>query len=216
VRRDQALVERWNWGSATPIDPGAYVVQASAPGKKTWSVRVNVPATATQTVSLTIPPLEDATAQCEPSAESAEPSQEPRTQPVHEKARPPLTNEAAPQSARRTGYALALVGLGVASAGAGTILGLEYKSKNDDAKTICPAGSGCSGADIDGHAQLVSDAKTFRTWSFVGFGVGGAALIGAAVLYFAPKSNSSATSGWLAAPFVSQDGAWGATALGHF
>jgi len=198
------------------VDPGTYLIEASAPGKKTWSMRVTVPETATETISLSIPPLEDAQASCEAPVKSAEPELNRAAEPRRFTMPPPAREDPSPRSARRTGSALALAGLGVASAGVGAILGFEYKSKNDDAKVICPSGNGCSSADIDSHGQLVSDAKTFRTWSFVGFGVGAAALIGAAALYFSPTSNTSAASGWLAAPFVTRDGAWGATAAGHF
>ncbi|HEX3850304.1 MAG TPA: hypothetical protein VHW01_05020 [Polyangiaceae bacterium] len=215
LRRNQQPVERWNWGTAVPVDPGAYVIEASAPGKKTWTTRITIPETATETISVTIPPLEEASAQCDVPVAAAEPALKPiaATQAPHAPA--PLMEQSPQRSARRVGYTLALAGAGVAAVGVGAILGLEYKSKNDDAKQICPAGVGCSNADIDSHASLVSDAKTFRTWSFVGFGVGGAALAAAAVLYFAPQSSNSPASGWLAAPFVTRD-AWGAAATGHF
>ncbi|HTA89557.1 MAG TPA: hypothetical protein VK745_08275 [Polyangiaceae bacterium] len=216
VRRNQQAVEPWNWGNAVPVDPGSYLIEASAPGKRTWSARVTVPETATETVSLTIPPLEDPQVSCEAPAKSAEPELNRAPEPRRLTQPPPPREAPSPRSARRTGSALALASFGVVSAGVGAILGFEYKSKNDDAKVICPSGMGCSSTDIDSHAQLVSDAKTFRTWSFVGFGVGGAALIGAAALYFTPTSSASPASGWLAAPFVTRDGAWGATAAGHF
>ena len=108
-----------------------------------------------------------------------------------------------------------VAGLGVVALGVGTLFGLRYKSKNDEAKAICPSSSGCSAVEIDQHSHLLSDAKAYRTGAFIGFGVGGAALISAAVLYFAPKRNSG-TSGFQAAPFITHEGAWGATAVGNF
>ena len=106
-------------------------------------------------------------------------------------------------------------GLGVVSVGVGTFLAFKYKSKNDDAKAICPDSVGCSQSDIDRHSDLVSDAKTFRTGAFVGLGVGAAALITSAALFLAPSSSSS-SAGLSAAPFVTADGSWGAVAAGRF
>src|SRR5450432_1570482 len=47
VRRNQVSVERGVWGTAAPIDPGSYLIEATAPGKKDWWARVTVPATTT-------------------------------------------------------------------------------------------------------------------------------------------------------------------------
>jgi hypothetical protein len=222
IRRNQVPIERESWSTATAVDPGAYLIEASAPGKKSWSARVTVPATATETVSVTVPPLEDAAAACEPKSANSEAPIETKPLPLQPPDAPtPLADEPPSRSARRTAYALSLAGLGIASLGVGTVLAIEYQSKNDDAKTICPSSVGCSASDIDDHSGLVSDAKTFRTWSFVGFGVGGAALVGAAVLYFAPSSSGERASGFTAAsftaaPFVAGNGTWGAVASGKF
>ncbi len=215
IHRNQVEVKRDSWNAAVPVDPGMYAIEASAPGKKTWAARVSVPANASEAISVTVPPLEDAAAACEKAAPveavSAIPPKNLEQKPV---SAPPLSDGDS-RSTRRTAYSLALGGFGVAALGVGTVLALEYKSKNDDARAICPSGFGCSSADIDRHSGLVSDAKTFRTWSFVGFGLGGAAVVGAAVLYFAPSSSQRA-SGFSAAPFVTADGSWGAVASGKF
>lgn len=215
VRRDQVAVTRDTWGTATPVDPGSYLIEASAPGKMPWSARVSVPVTASEAVSVTVPPLEAAAAACEPKTAAASAGSRPQTRPAPDQPAP-LVSEPAARSARRTAYALSLAGLGVASVGLGTVLALEYKSKNDDAKGICPRGVGCTASEVDDHAGLVSDAKTFRTWSFVGFGVGGAALVGAAVLYFAPTGSSERSSNLVATPYLGGDGSWGAVASGRF
>jgi hypothetical protein len=217
IRRNQVPVERDSWSTAAAVDPGVYLIEASAPGKKAWSARVTVPATATESVSVTVPPLEDATVLCEPkSASSYAPTETKPLTTQRPEAPTPLADEPPARSARRTGYALSLAGLGIAAFGVGTVLAIEFQSKNDDAKVICPSSVGCSASDIDDHSGLVSDAKTFRTWSFVGFGVGGAALVGAAILYFAPSSSGERASSFTAAPFVAGDGTWGAVASGDF
>jgi tetratricopeptide (TPR) repeat protein len=215
VRRNHVVVARDAWGSAVAVDAGAYLIEASASGKKAWSSRITVPVNASEPISVSVPPLEDANAACEPksAATSADEVGKSPAKP-RSNATPPLTGEAETRSPRRTAYALSLAGLGVAAVATGTVLALEYQSKNEDAKAICPSSVGCSQADIDNHAGLVSDAKGFRTWSFVGFGVGGAALIGATVLYFAPSSPTQRA--FVTTPFVTADGSWGATVSGKF
>ena len=59
IERDGQDVGRAAWGMAFPVDPGKHVIEVSAPGKKTWSDEVEVPA-APRTVSLAVPELEDA------------------------------------------------------------------------------------------------------------------------------------------------------------
>ncbi|MEI9941185.1 MAG: hypothetical protein WDO69_28540 [Pseudomonadota bacterium] len=203
VRRNRILVEQKAWGAATPVDAGEYLIEATAPGKKPWSTRVVVPVSASEVVSIVVPQLD-----------AAEPTKELSDAPKEAPAKPPAPPPE-PKAARHSGYAYALAGLGVVSLGVGTALALSFKSKNDEAKQICPSGVDCSQSDIDRHAELISDAKGLRTGAFIGFGVGAAALIAGSVLYFTPSSSSN-TAGLRAAPFVTADGTWGAVASGRF
>jgi hypothetical protein len=224
IRRNQVVVEHDGWNSATPVDPGVYLIEATAPGKRAWSARVTVPFNATEAVAVTVPPLESSAAACAPKdAEIAE-VRAPEADPEPDAPKPsllaadkpaPLVAEQPTRSARQTAYSLAVAGFGVASLVVGTALALEYKAKNDDAKLICPSSIGCSAYQIKAHGDFVSDAKAFRAGSFVGFGVGGAALVGAAVMYFAPIWPAQ-HYGFVAAPFVAADGSWGAAASGRF
>ncbi len=85
------------------------------------------------------------------------------------------------------------LGLGVVGLGLGTFFGLSASSKNSDAKKICVDREGaCPAADVARHDDLVSDAKTARTLSFVGLGVGGALVItGVVLLVTSPKQAPS-------------------------
>lgn len=206
VRRNRIVVESKSWGAAVAVDSGDYTIEASAPGKKPWSVRVSVPATSTEVVTVVVPPLE--AAEVEKQLSDA-PNPEPMREPL------PPSAKSDPKSRRRSAYAYVIGGLGVVSVGVGTVLALKYKAKNDDAKEICPDGVGCSQSDVDHHEELVSDAKTFRTGAFIGIGIGAAALITSAALFLAPSSTTSVTSVH-AAPFVAADGSWGAVATGRF
>jgi hypothetical protein len=200
VRRNHIVVEKKAWGAATPSDAGDYLVEAIAPGKKPWSTTVAVPASASQIISITVPLLEP--------SEAAKPVEVKPTMTA------PVEKSDAKRKRRNT-YAYVIGGLGVASVGIGTFFAVKYKSKNSDAKELCPDSVSCSQSDIDRHAELVSDAKTFRTGAFIGFGVGAAALITSAALFLAPSSSSNGAS-LRAAPFVTADGSWGAVAAGRF
>lgn len=86
-------------------------------------------------------------------------------------------------------------GVGVVGVVAGTVFFLNYQSKNDDAKDICPSGNDCPPGSANRHADLIDDARSARTLTYVGWGVGAAALAGAAALYFtAPKTEAAPTA----------------------
>jgi hypothetical protein len=61
VRKNEILVGRAQWGTATPVDPGSYVIEARAPGKKSWKTAVTIAANGPPT-TVAVPELEkDAT-----------------------------------------------------------------------------------------------------------------------------------------------------------
>jgi hypothetical protein len=205
IRRNRIVVEQKTWGAAIALDAGDYTIEAAAPGKKPWSVRVILPASASEPVSIVVPPLDAA----EPAKELSHAPQ-PKADPVA-----PAAPRVDPKAKRRTTYAYAIGSLGIVSVGLGTFLAVKYKSKNSAAEDICPGSVGCSQSDIERHEDLVSDAKSLRTGAFIGLGVGAAALITSAALFLAPSS-AVGTANVQAAPFVTTDGSWGAVAVGKF
>jgi hypothetical protein len=42
VNRDGRETGKGSWGTAIPVDPGKHVIEASAPGKKTWTMTIEV------------------------------------------------------------------------------------------------------------------------------------------------------------------------------
>src|SRR6185295_8814426 len=46
VKLDGSAIGAGAWGLATPVDPGAHEVVASAPGRRAWTARVSIRATA--------------------------------------------------------------------------------------------------------------------------------------------------------------------------
>ena len=58
IRRDGALVPAAALGVGVPVDPGAHVIAAKAPGRRAWSTQIGL-APGKTTVTVTVPNLED-------------------------------------------------------------------------------------------------------------------------------------------------------------
>src|SRR5262249_13851854 len=149
------------------VDAGTYTLSASAPGKKPWSMSLEIPAGAGGQ-SVTVPALQD-----DPNAPKVVEGRLPPSSTV-----PPPPEEGPGRGQRIAGI---LIGsLGLASLAVGGALGGVAKSKNDGAKATCPV-IPCAnmGAIDDAHtAGTLADAATGL------FVVGGAALA-AGILTFA-------------------------------
>lgn len=57
IRRDTTLIGNVQWGQALPIDPGSYRIEATCPGRKTWSTLVEAVGEA-KVITVDIPALE--------------------------------------------------------------------------------------------------------------------------------------------------------------
>jgi hypothetical protein len=200
VKRDGVALDAAVLGSAVPVDAGAHLVEASAPGFKPWSQTVQVGARASITV--TVPPLEsEARGAPTPTpvpSTSPESAATPAPSPASgAEAAPPATpaessEETAPSSPGATQRTIGLVvgGVGVAALGAGAIFGaLALSAKNSyeqncGANIGAPSGS-CNSTGVSGQ----SDASNKALLSTV-FVIGGAvAAAGGAVLFFtAPRA----------------------------
>lgn len=180
------------------VDPGKHQLRASAKGKKAWARAFEVPR-AQLLLPVRVPPLEAV-----PSEPSAKPL---RVAPKPVEATQPTD----PSTRRSNGLALALGGVGLAASGAGAFLGWRYLSKNADAKDTCPSSYGCPQREIAEHKTLVDEARTARNFSYVGFGVGAAALTSAVVLFFNAGKEQP-----LAASAVVSDNRWLAAVSGKF
>lgn len=211
VKRDELPLEAEQWGKAIAVDAGKYELVAKAPGKKTWRKTIEVKP-GTPVVSVEVPVLEPLEPEpkplAAPPAESAKPAPTPPPAPATEPSRD--------RGSSGTNYrALTLGGFGLAALTAGTIMGLKYKSNNDDAKAICPTNVNCTPKQIQDHDRLVDDARGQRTWMFVGVGVGTLSLAGAAALYFLDKPRTTSGASVRALPSFGQNEV-GASVVGRF
>lgn len=212
VERDGQEVGKAAWGIATPVDPGTHVVRVSAPGKDPWSDEIDVPAAA-RTFSVTVPALTDA------------PAPPPSATPSDQAQAPVEADLDAPSDGGSNGQqvaALVVGGVGLAAAATGTVFALQSRSDNNAALKLCrvPDGmgrEGCAGgaAEQEQHTQLVNDAERGRLLGFIGFGVGGAALVTAIILYVTADGGSEHAAAVDVAPLWTGD-VRGATLIARF
>jgi hypothetical protein len=178
IKRDGVLVGRAQWGAALPSDPGEHVVTANAPGKKPFEKRVQLAASAT--VSVAIPPLENADAA--PAGTSAGATTLATTGHVDTGGRP--------GSSQRT-IGLVVAGVGVVGLGVGGVLGLAAKSKFNEASGECDD-SGCSQAGVALRHSAVSRGNV----ATVVFGIGIAGIAVGGVLWAtSPKGEAHVAVG---------------------
>jgi hypothetical protein len=174
VKRDTAVIDRAAWGTAAPVDPGSYRIEASAPGKKTWSTTATVEGEG-KTVQVEVPPLADETPVV-PTATTATAT----TTPTQVEPPRPLGTQ--------RGLALAAGGLGVIGLAVGGALGAVAKSKWDDAKPHCDAQHAC---DPIGLAEG-NEARSFAQGSTGAFIAGGIVAVGGIILWLTARPNAPA------------------------
>jgi hypothetical protein len=210
VKLDDLPLEPEQYGRASAVDPGSYVVTAKAPGKKTWKQQVDVKA-GQKVVTVSVPELE---------AEDPKPIALPtKVAPV--KKEPASKPDAPPPSSlagdREANYpALGLGVLGVTSLALGTYWGIKYKSGNDEAKLICPTNAGCTQDEVSRHSDLVDQATFNRNMSFVGFGAGIAAVTGSIILFALDKPKRTSSVGAVHATPAVGAGYYGGALSGSF
>lgn len=176
IRRDGVRVQPAELGSPIPVDPGPHTVEATAPGKQKWSSTVEL--NEAQKLVLEVPSLNESP---QPAAAQSQPGTAADA--------PPLEESAKSGSGQRTA-AIVVGAIGVVGLGVGTVFGLSASSKWSDAKSHCSAYPyGCDAEGLDARSSANSKA-TISTISFI---VGGAALAGAAVLWFTAPSSKEKT-----------------------
>ena len=153
VRVNRSPLGSAAWGSALPVDPGEALIEAEAPGKKPWSMKLRV--AETRNTTATIPILEAAAAAPAGPGPAA-----PATAPV-------APRPAAVDTSGRDATTYALLGAGVLGLGLGTFFGIRALSKKSSSDDECPDNR-CTRRGVD----LNDQARTSARVSNVALGVG--------------------------------------------
>ena len=207
VVRDGEVVDAPLWGTPVPIDAGDHTVTVTAKRKKPFTTVAHVAATpAIQTVA--IPVLED-----DPYAPLDEPSAAyPAPAPNGPDVLPPSRTER-DANFRIAGVTVAAVG--VAGLVVGTAFGIDAMTQLSESNELCQNGPTVANCTSHIGVSERSAAQTAATASTVGFVVGGAAVVGGALLYFlAPKVTRSSTAATVV-PLVDSHGP-GLGVVGNF
>jgi serine/threonine-protein kinase len=173
IERDAKEVMPAELGSEVPVDPGDHLVQASAPGRRSWSTDVVIPSRP-GVVEVSVPALDKA-----PDHQD-EPEHGARTEHA-ERAEP-----GGGGSTRRTaGYALGAGGIAII--GASLVVGAVARSSWNDAQKSCPDRLCEDPAGID----KARHARTLGNWA-TGMFIAGTAVtaVGVFLLFTAPSGRA--------------------------
>jgi hypothetical protein len=167
------------WGVPLPVDAGEHVIEASAPGRKSFRASITSQDGGTALVDipeLTVDPTRATEANRSAGASTAT-----------------TDDESGPGTQRIA--AIALGGVGLVGLGVGGFFGLSAQSTYEDAD--CSANNVCSPSGLE-QRETAEDKALVAT---VAGGVGIAALAGAAVLWFtAPSPKERAVSKIMVGP----------------
>nr|HEX4312710.1 hypothetical protein [Kofleriaceae bacterium] len=188
-------------GIAAPVDLGDYQVHATAPGRETFDKTVTV-ADEGKTVSITVqmPKSETAgggdTAAGGGGATGGNPSGDAGgAGGAASGGAIGATGEPARSHRKRDGVITMVVG--GAALVAGGVFGLEARSNNNDAQTLCPSSTCASPGDKQRGDDLISSARTDATLS-TGFVIGGAVIAVVGVYMIATAKPERATAAMIA------------------
>ncbi len=167
------------WNTAIPIDGGSYVIAGRAPGHEEWSTTVTVPPEGGR-IGVDVPRFKQAAQLVEPTVASGE-----------------VEDEAGASRSRFTGRRKLALGVGAAGllgVSAGVVLGMQASGFDDDASRLCPMLTGC--ADANEANAAVEKARSRALLANISYGVGGAAVVAAAILWFtgAPERATARTA----------------------
>lgn len=178
-------------GTGMPVDPGEYTVEATAPGKATWSGKVQIEAGA-GSKKVVIPALPDAAA-APPPAKPVKP-EGPAGPEVP--AGPQETPGDGGSTLRTLGFVAG--GVGLAGIAVGSVLGVMTLSKAAVTKDGCPE---MDPACLQGWRDAYDEGQTTGLISTIGFGVGVAGLGAGVALLLLSRSSGAPAQGrqvWVA------------------
>ncbi|WP_437478934.1 hypothetical protein WME75_31490 [Sorangium sp. So ce1014] len=179
VRRNGAVLDAGAWSAPLPVDPGTHRIEATAPGKKPFSVEAQT-AGPGKVVTVAVPPLEDDPAAA--GATAAAPLQPggPSAPAPGAPLRPVAGGDGDDGASTRRTLAFVAGGVGVAGVVTGSIFGLIASARWGRAQDDhCRTATLCD----DQGVALVGDARSAATLSNIGFVVGGVGLAAGVALF---------------------------------
>lgn len=184
ITRDGTPLGRGQLGSAVPVDPGAHVIHAEAPGRKPWNLSLKVaPEGVHARVKVPLLVLDEPPPAPPLPAAAPEPKVEDRTV---------------------SPWVWACGGLAIVGLGVGSYFGIRAISLGDESNEHC-RGSVCDGIGFDAR----NDARAAGNWSTGMFTIGVLAGGAAAALWFLGPRGQRTTSGARVAPWAAARGAGG-------
>lgn len=171
IVRDGVPLGRAAWNTASPVDPGAHVVEVRAKGKK--PARIELSIASGRVSEIVVPVLESAPAPREPAAVVSPAGSELRT-----------THEGA--AMRTTGVVVGSIGL--AAIGTGIYFGARALTLSNRAQSECPSGTSCTSEALEHNADASSSARISNVAV-----IGGAVMLGGGVLVYllAPRAKTT-------------------------
>ena len=184
--RDGDVVDPATWNTKLPVDGGTYKVLARAPGVAPWSTTVVI-ASERDIKTVEIPKLEPAPPPNPPLRPDPTPIRTPVPpgRPVAPPARP-IVEPARGGLTMRRKLSITAAGVGVAGVVVGAVFGVSARGKQTDAEDLCPDPA----IECVNAARATALTKSGHDRAFVAnlaFGLGGAAIVGAAVLWLVGK-----------------------------
>ena len=171
ITRNGTALDPALWNRAAPVDGGTYRIAGSAPGHEEWSTTVEV-ANERDKVDVEVPRFKELRKLVLPAPQET----------PHDPGDEPAPKSPGMFTTKRK-IAVGVAGLGVAAAAAGALLGIQAKSLEDDAYALCPdPAAPC--ADAESAQSKLDSAQQKALTANIAYGVAGAAIVGAAVLWF--------------------------------
>ena len=162
------------WNRAAPVDGGVYTISGQAPGHEAWSTTVEVANTADK-AAVEVPRFKELKAM----VDTPPPDPTRVTPPEDEPEGPSSPGMFTP----RRKIAVGVAATGVAIIAVGAVFGMQAKGLEDDAYAKCPdPAQPCD--DYMAAQDLIGQAASKGTIANVALGVGAAAVVGGAVLWF--------------------------------
>jgi hypothetical protein len=156
VKRDGVVVGQASFGAALPVDRGAHVIEATAPGRLPFKTRVTTLDGASELVPI---PFLSAAEGAVPTTPAEQPAETAPPTPT------PAAN-ASPFPVRTVGIVTGAIGVVVV--GVGGYFGFQAISKNSDSNKTGCSGDVCTGAGKQARLDAVSAGNTATALVVVG------------------------------------------------